>query len=60
MENVLLIELPSLADDIHVKTWEVSQNADLIIQEFLKVYKVLQTIRVDYTGNKYLKINENW
>ena len=29
MESILLKELSSLAEDIHVRMWEASQNTDL-------------------------------
>ena len=35
MESIPLMELPSLAEDIHVKTVEASQNTDLDMREFL-------------------------
>ena len=37
MKSIPLEELSSLARDIHVKTREASQNADLDMQEFLEI-----------------------
>ena len=34
MESIPLEELLSLAEDIHVKTWEASQNTDLDLGNF--------------------------
>ena len=44
MESIPLEELSSLAEDIHVKTREASQNTDLDMREFLGTDKVLQSI----------------
>ena len=54
------MELSSLAKDIHVKTWEASQNIDLDMRELLGIDKVLQTIQCELVNIKhYLKINSN-
>ena len=34
MESIPLEQLLSLAEDIHVKTWEASQNTDLDLDNF--------------------------
>ena len=44
MEAIPMKELPSLAEDIHVKTREASQNTDLDMREFLGIDKALQSI----------------
>ena len=44
MESIPLRELSSLAEDIHVKTREASQNTDLDMREFIGIDKALQTI----------------
>ena len=41
MERIPLIELSSLPKKNHVKTWEVSQNTDLHMREFLVIDKTL-------------------
>ena len=41
MESMHLEELSSLADSIHVKTREASQNTDLDMQEFPGIDKAL-------------------
>ena len=41
MESIPLEHLSSLAKDIHIKTREASQNADLDMQEFLGIDKAL-------------------
>ena len=45
MESILLKELLSLAEDIHVKTQEASPNTSLDMQEFLGIDKALQSIQ---------------
>ena len=63
MESILRDELSSLVEDIHVKTREASQNAELDMREFLKIDKALQSIHYELlnntsklTGiNKYIK-----
>ena len=44
MESVSLMELLSLAEDIHVKTREASQNTDLDIQKYLRSNNALQSL----------------
>ena len=45
METVPLVKISSLAENIHVKTREASQNTDLDIREFLGIYKTLHSIQ---------------
>ena len=60
MESIPLMELSSLAKDIHVKTREASQNTDLDMREFLRIDKALQTIEGELVNNtsKLTEINE--
>ena len=51
IESVPLIELSSLAVDIHVKTWEASQNTDLNKQKYLEIKKSLQSIQGKLVNN---------
>ena len=44
MECVLVMELSSLAEDIHVKAREASQNVDLDMQDLFEINEVLQSI----------------
>ena len=44
MESTPLEELSSLVGNIHVKTWEASQNTDLDMREFLGIDKALRSI----------------
>ena len=44
MESITLEEISSLAEDVHVKTPEASENTDLDMREFLRIDKVLQSI----------------
>ena len=37
MEGIPLMELSALAENIHVKTREASQNTDLDMREFLEI-----------------------
>ena len=59
MESIPLGELSSLVDDIHVKTREASQNTDLVMQEFLRIDKALQSILGELLNNtsKLTEIN---
>ena len=59
MESILLMKLPSLAEDINVKTHKVSQNTDLDIREFLEIDKALQIIQGGLKNNasKLTEIN---
>ena len=51
MESIPLEELLSLAEDIHVKTREASQNTDLDMREFLGIDKILQSIQGELLNN---------
>ena len=44
MESIPLEDLSSLAEDIHVKKRQASQNTELDMQEFLGIDKALQSI----------------
>ena len=62
METVSLIELSSLAEDIHAKTWEASQNKqtrniDLDMREHLEIAKTLQFTQIELVNNS-TKITE--
>ena len=61
MESIPFMELSSLAEDIHVKTQEASQNTELHMQEFSGIDKVSQTIQVELANNtsKLIDINEH-
>ena len=60
MESIPLKELSSLAEDIHVKTWEASQNTSLDMREFLGIDKALQSIQGELLNNtsKLTEINK--
>ena len=51
MESIPLEELSSLAEDIHLKTREASQNTDLDMREFLGIDKALQSIQGELLNN---------
>ena len=51
MESIPLKELSSLAEEIHIKTQEVSQNTDLDMREFLAINKALQSIQGELLNN---------
>ena len=51
MESIPLMELFSLVEYVHVKTQEVSQNTDLIMQEFLGTDNALQSIQGELLNN---------
>ena len=51
MGSISLENLSSVAEDIHIKIREVSQNADLDIREFLGIDKALQSIRGELSNN---------
>ena len=51
MERIPLKELSSLVEDIHVKTWEASQNTDLDMREFLGIDKAMQSIQTVLLNN---------
>ena len=60
MESILLEELLSLVEDIHVKTREASQNTDLDMRELLGIDKALQSIQGELLNNisKLTDLNE--
>ena len=51
MERIPLKELSPLVEDIHVKTWEASQNTDLDMREFLGIDKAMQSIQTVLLNN---------
>ena len=51
MESMPLGDLSSLAEEIHVKTQEASQNTDLDVREFLGIDKALQSIQGELVNN---------
>ena len=51
MENVTLKKLPTLAEDIYVKTREALQNANCNKREVLVTDKPLKTIQVKLVNN---------
>ena len=61
METIPLKELPSLTEDIHVKTREASQNTDLDTQEILGIDKALQSIQGELSNDtsKLTEINKS-
>ena len=61
MESIPLKELSSLAEDIHVKAREASQNTDLDMREFLGIDKALQSIQGELLNNtsKLTEINKH-
>ena len=61
MESIPFMENSSLAEDIHVKTQEASQNTELHMLEFSGIDKVLQTIQVELGNNtsKLIDINKH-
>ena len=60
MESITLEELSSLAEDIHVKTREASQNTDLDMQESSGINKALQSMQAELLNNtsKLTEINK--
>ena len=60
MESISPTELSSLAEDIHAKIREASQNYDLDMRDILGVDKALQTIEGELVNNitKLIEINE--
>ena len=60
MESITLEELSSLAEDIHVKTREASQNTDLDMQESSGINKALQSMQGELLNNtsKLTEINK--
>ena len=61
MESIPLKELTSLAEDIHVKTREASQNTDLDMRGFLGIDKAPQSIQGQLLKNtsKLTEINKS-
>ena len=61
MESIPLTKSSSLAEDIHAKTREASQNSDLDMREFLGIDKALPTIEGELVNNtsKLREINEH-
>ena len=59
-ESEPLEALSSLIENIHVKTWEVSQNTDLDMREVLGIDKALQRIQSELLNNtsKLTEINK--
>ena len=51
MESIPLMELSSLAEDIHAKTRKAPQNTDPDMREFLGIDKALQTIQGELVNN---------
>ena len=51
IESISLEKLSSLAEDIHIKTQEASQNTDLDMREFLGIDKALQSIQGELLNN---------
>ena len=60
MKSIPLKELSSLAENIHVKTREASQNTDLDMCEFLGIDKALQSMQGELLNNasKLTEINK--
>ena len=60
MESIPLMELSSLAEDIHAKIREAPQNTDPDMWEFLVIDKALQTIQGElvYNTSKLTEIKE--
>ena len=60
MESIPLMELSSLAEDIHAKTREAPKNTDPDMREFLGIDKALQTIQGELVNNtsKLTEIDE--
>ena len=51
MKSIPLEKFSSLAKDIHIKTREASQNADLDMRQFLGIDKTLQSIQGELLNN---------
>ena len=51
IENIPLFDLPSVIEEIHIKTREVSQNTDLDMREFLGIDKALRSINGELCNN---------
>ena len=61
MENIPLKDLSSLAEDIHIKIREASQNTNLDMREFLGINKAVQSIQAELLNNtsKLTEINKS-
>ena len=61
MESIPLEELSSLAEEIHFKTREASQNTDFDMQDFLGIDKALQSTQDELINNtsKLTEINKS-
>ena len=61
MESIPLKELSFLAEDIHVKTREASQNIDLDMREFLGIDKALPNTQDEIVKNtsKLIEIDKH-
>ena len=61
MESIPPEELSSLAEEIHIKTQEASQNNDLDMREFLGIDKALQIIQGELLNNtsNFTEINKS-
>ena len=61
MEIVLLLELSSLVEHIHIKSREASQNTFLDMREFLGINKALQSVKGELANStsKLTKIVES-
>ena len=61
MESIPLNELSFLAEDIHVKTREASQNTNLDMREFLGIDKALQSTQGEIVNNtsKLIEIDKH-
>ena len=61
MESIPVNELSFLAEDIHVKTREASQNTDLDMREFLGIDKALQSTQGEIVNNtsKLIEIDKH-
>ena len=57
MDSIPLLELSSLAEDIHVKSREASQNTNLEMREILGINKAFQIIQ-GKPANNALKLTE--
>ena len=51
MERILLLKLSSLAEGIHIKTQEASQNTDFDIGELWGIDKALQSLQGALANN---------
>ena len=61
IEGTPLEDLSSLAEEIHVKLREASQNTDLDMSEFLGIDKAFQSIQGELLNNtsKLIEINKS-